>query len=104
MKTIRNGLLTALATVGVFLAPGLIGGALRNYDNFDSAQIVGREGIESNTPYTLARDVKDTDNDGHPDTTWGYSVCIRSPVISAGTPSDDEVVEFYRQKAIWEDR
>jgi len=104
MRTIRNGLLAALATTGVFLAPGLIGGALKNYENFTDAQIVGREGIDSNVSYTIARSIRDTDGDGHPDTTWGISVCIRSPVITEGKPSADETAEFYRQKENWENR
>jgi len=104
MKTIGNGLLAVLATTGIFLAPGLIGGVCRNYGSFTEAQIVGREGIGSNTPYTLARNIRDTDNDGNPDTTFGYSVCIRSPVITSGEPTEEERVEFYRQKENWENR
>ena len=104
MKTIGKGLLAVLATAGLTLAPGLIGGAFRNVDAYTSAQIIGRGDIESNTPYTLAREIRDTDNDGDPDTTFGYSVCFRSPVITSGEPTDAESAEFYRQKKIWEDR
>lgn len=94
MKKIRNGLV-ALLTASTLLAPRLIENTI---GDCTSAYIVGSEEINSNASYTLTREVRDIDNDGHPDVTLGYSICFRNIMTTASEPTEDEIVEFYEQK------